>query len=150
VFITHHTEAKEVDEETFFKLGESGGTKVSSAYQLALDLIRKRYDPAAWNVYPFHFSDGDNWGDTDNRRCLELVQDLLALSSAVGYGEIRQGHSRSTSTLMSVFNQISDPRFIPVVIHERGEVLPALRTFFSPRSASAPRPQPEPNLAGAA
>ena len=36
VFITHHTEAKEVDEETFFSLGESGGTRVSSAYQLCL------------------------------------------------------------------------------------------------------------------
>ena len=43
VFITHHTEAKEVDEEEFFNHGESGGTKVSSAYQLALDIINERY-----------------------------------------------------------------------------------------------------------
>jgi hypothetical protein len=152
VFITHHTEAKEVDEETFFKLGESGGTKVSSAYQLAVEVIRQRYDPGRWNIYPFHFSDGDNWGDTDNRRCVELVQELLRLSSAVGYGEIRQGPNRSTSTLMSVFGQIADPRFIPVVIHERNEVLQALRTFFSPRAGGAPRPEarPEANLAGAA
>ena len=132
VFITHHTEAKEVDEDTFFKLGESGGTKVSSAYQLAVDVIRQRYNPAQWNVYPFHFSDGDNWGDTDNRRCVELVQELISLSNVVGYGEIRQGPNRSTSTLMSVFQSISDPRFIPVVIHERNEVMKALRAFFSP------------------
>src|SRR6266508_1676390 len=46
VFITHHTEAKEVDEGSFFNLGESGGTKVSSAYQLALDIVEERYDPA--------------------------------------------------------------------------------------------------------
>jgi sporulation protein YhbH len=131
-FLTHHTEAKEVDEQTFFTLGESGGTKVSAAYQLAVDLIRQRYDPARWNVYPFHFSDGDNWGDTDNRRCLELVHELLALSSAVGYGEVRQGPNRSASTLMSVFAQIADPRFIPVVIRERTGVYEALRTFFAP------------------
>jgi sporulation protein YhbH len=140
VFITHHTEAKEVDEETFFKLGESGGTRVSSAYQLALDLIRKRYDPAAWNVYPFHFSDGDNWGDTDNRRCLELVQDLLALSSAVGYGEIRQGHSRSTSTLMSTLSQVADPKLIRVEIREKKDVYPALRRFFDPSGTTLPAP----------
>jgi hypothetical protein len=150
VFLTHHTEAKEVDEPTFFKLGESGGTKVSSAYQLAVEVIRARYDPAAWNVYPFHFSDGDNWGDTDNRRCLELVHELLALSSAVGYGEIRQGPNRSTSTLMATFAQIADPRFIPVVINERSEVLHALRTFFSPHAGTAPRPQPDAKLSGAA
>ncbi|MBI4506925.1 MAG: sporulation protein YhbH, partial [Chloroflexi bacterium] len=70
VFITHHTEAKEVDEETFFRLGESGGTRVSSAYHLALEIIRERFNPASWNIYPFHFSDGDNWGEVDNQRCL--------------------------------------------------------------------------------
>jgi sporulation protein YhbH len=137
VFITHHTEAKEVDEETFFKLGESGGTKVSSAYQLAVDVIRQRYSPEQWNVYPFHFSDGDNWGDTDNRRCVELVNELIQLSNAVGYGEIRQGPNRSTSTLMSVFQSINDRRFIPVVIHERNEVMKALRAFFSPSREGA-------------
>ena len=62
VFITHHTEAREVDEDSFFKLGESGGTRVSSAYQLAVDVIKERFDPQFWNIYPFHFSDGDNWG----------------------------------------------------------------------------------------
>jgi uncharacterized sporulation protein YeaH/YhbH (DUF444 family) len=61
VFISHHTEAKEVTEEQFFTQGESGGTVVSSAYQLALDVINQRYRPSDWNIYPFHFSDGDNY-----------------------------------------------------------------------------------------
>ncbi len=60
VFITHHTEAKEVTEEEFFNKGESGGTRVSSAYELALQIINERYNPEDWNIYPFHFSDGDN------------------------------------------------------------------------------------------
>ena len=77
VFITHHTEAKEVDEETFFNLGESGGTRVSSAYQLCLEIIEERYIPPLWNIYPFHFSDGDNWGDEDNRACVELVNRII-------------------------------------------------------------------------
>src|SRR5437763_16602603 len=61
VFISHHTEAKEVTEEQFFTQGESGGTVVSSAYRLALDIIGERFPPRDWNVYPFHFSDGDNY-----------------------------------------------------------------------------------------
>jgi sporulation protein YhbH len=132
VFITHHTEAKEVDEETFFKLGESGGTKASSAYELAVQIIKERYPPSSWNVYPFHFSDGDNWGDSDNQRCLGLVRDLIELSSAVGYGEIRQGEVRSTSTLMAAFQPIADSKFIRVEIHDKKEVYPALRRFFAP------------------
>ena len=63
VFITHHSEAQEVDEDSFFRMGESGGTRVSSAYQLGWDIIHERYDPERWNIYPFHFSDGDNWSD---------------------------------------------------------------------------------------
>ena len=41
VFISHHTEAKEVTEEEFFTHGESGGTQVSSAYELALQIIAR-------------------------------------------------------------------------------------------------------------
>jgi sporulation protein YhbH len=137
-FVTHHTEAKEVDEEAFFKLGESGGTKVSSAYQLAVEVIRQRYDPAQWNVYPFHFSDGDNWGDTDNERCVELVEALIRVSSAVGYGEIRQGPNPSPSTLMSAFEPIASPKFTRVEIHDKKDVYPALRRFFGPTGASLP------------
>ena len=131
VFITHHTEAKEVDEQTFFTLGESGGTKVSSAYRLALDIIRERYNPRDWNIYPFHFSDGDNWGETDNRLCLELVHNMLEMCNVFGYGEIRQGGYGSLSTLMSAFQNISSEKFIGVTIEDNGGVYPALRKFFS-------------------
>ena len=133
VFITHHTEAKEVDEDAFFNFGESGGTKVSSAYQLALDLIGERYPMSEWNIYSFHFSDGDNWGEVDNQRCLELVTALLERCNAFGYGEIQQGAQRSLSTLMSAFSGISDPHFIGVTIQGKDDVYPALKQFFSTR-----------------
>ena len=133
VFITHHTEAKEVDEEAFFRLGESGGTKVSSAYQLALEIVRERFPPASWNIYPFHFSDGDNWSEGDNQRCLELVRQLLKHCNVFGYGEIQQGGARVPSTLMSTFATLKDPHFISVTITRKEEVYPALRTFFSLR-----------------
>jgi uncharacterized sporulation protein YeaH/YhbH (DUF444 family) len=133
VFITHHTEAKQVDEESFFHLGESGGTRVSSAYRLALEIIAERYASDAWNIYPFHFSDGDNWGDSDNERCLDLVRQMLERCNAFGYGEI-QRHSRSApTTLMSSFASLRDPHFISVTISSKDEVYPALRRFFSVR-----------------
>ncbi len=131
VFLTHHTDAREVDEETFFNLGESGGTKVSSAYQLALNIAEEKYPTADWNIYPFHFSDGDNWGEVDNQRCLDLVRQLLERSSAFGYGEIQEGGRRSPSTLMATFVGIEDPRFIGVTITGKDDVYPALQKFFS-------------------
>jgi len=137
VFISHHTEAKEVTEEEFFHKGESGGTQVSSAYELALQIIQERYRPEDWNIYPFHFSDGDNlpW---DNDRCVQLVHKLMELCNIFGYGEIREGHYRSPSTLMSAYNKINDKKFIAVTISDKKEVYPALRKFFATRGDAVP------------
>jgi uncharacterized protein len=134
VFISHHTEAKEVTEEEFFTHGESGGTQVSSAYELALQIIQERFNPDDWNIYPFHFSDGDNlpW---DNERCVNLVHKLMQVCNIFGYGEIREGHYRSPSTLMSAYNKIQDRKFIAVTISDKKEVYPALRKFFATRES---------------
>jgi len=134
VFISHHTEAKEVTEEEFFHRGESGGTQVSSAYELALQIIHERFNPQDWNIYPFHFSDGDNlpW---DNERCVQLVHKLMEQCNIFGYGEIREGHYRSPSTLMSAFSKIADKKFIAVTISDKKEVYPALRKFFAQRES---------------
>lgn len=131
VFLAHHTEAKEVSEEEFFTRGESGGTKASSAYQLALDIINERFPSANWNIYPFHFSDGDNW-PSDNETCGRLVEELVELSNEFGYGEIRQGRYSYQSTLMHTFQRIDNPKFVTVTIGEKSEVYPALRRFFGP------------------
>jgi sporulation protein YhbH len=138
VFISHHTEAKEVTEDEFFHRGESGGTQVSSAYELALEIIKQRYNPQDWNIYPFHFSDGDNlpW---DNDRCVELVTQLMQLCNIFGYGEIREAHYRSPSTLMSSYSKIDDKKFIAVTIGDKREVYPALRKFFSTRGDAVPK-----------
>jgi sporulation protein YhbH len=127
VFIAHHTEAKEVTEEEFFTKGESGGTICSSAYQKALDIIDARYPKASYNIYPFHFSDGDNL-TSDNERCVKLIDQLLERCNMFGYGEVNQ-YNRS-STLMSAYRHIHKPNFLFHVIREKGEVYKALKTFF--------------------
>ncbi len=63
VYIIHDAIAQEVNEHTFYHTRESGGTKISSAYELCNKIIDARFPPSQWNVYAFHFSDGDNWGD---------------------------------------------------------------------------------------
>ena len=133
-FIAHHTEAKEVTEEEFFTRGESGGTICSSAYQKALDIIHNRYPPANYNIYPFHFSDGDNL-TSDNERCVKLIGELLKVSNMFGYGEVNQ-YNRS-STLMSAYKNIKLDQFMYHVIKDKGEVYEALKTFFRKREGAA-------------
>ncbi|WP_258360171.1 sporulation protein YhbH [Moorella sulfitireducens] len=129
VFIAHHTQAKEVTEEEFFARGESGGTRCSSAYRLALEIIDKRFPPADYNIYPFHFTDGDNL-PSDNEACLEAVQQLLPKVNLLGYGEIVNPYYR-TSTLMNVLKRIKDERLVTVAIKDKNEVYQALRQFFA-------------------
>jgi len=130
VFISHHTEAREVTEQEFFTKGESGGTRVSSAYRLALDIIAERFPSADWNIYPFHFSDGDNHS-SDNDTCVQLAMELIDRCNLFGYGEIHETQRYFYSTLMSAFNAIENEKFIGVSIAEKTDVYAALRRFFA-------------------
>jgi sporulation protein YhbH len=142
VFISHHTEAKQVNEEQFFTQGESGGTVVSSAYNLALEIIEERYRPADWNVYPFHFSDGDNYY-SDNEEAVRLADRLISTCNLFGYGEIGEegssNYRRSSGALLSIFNDRlkNRDRFVGVRIDEKEDVYPALKQFFGVRGIAA-------------
>lgn len=127
-FLVHHTQAREVSEEEFFQLGESGGTKVSAVYQLCQELVQTRYAPERWNIFPIHFSDGDNWSDADNRRTVDILEAILPAVNVFGYVEIREGGY--TSTLMTALARIHHPRFHALTITHKDDVYPALRAFF--------------------
>ncbi|MBL0386193.1 sporulation protein YhbH [Tumebacillus sp. ITR2] len=127
-FIAHHTEAKVVTEHEFFTKGESGGTICSSAYNLALNLIHTKYNPDRYNIYPFHFSDGDNL-TSDNDKCIKLIKQLMDVSNIFGYGEVNQ-YNRSSS-LMNAYKNIQDEKFKHAIIREKGEVYKALCHFFT-------------------
>lgn len=127
VFIAHHTKAKVVTEEQFFSRGESGGTICSSAYELANELINKDYPPSQYNIYPVHFSDGDNLL-SDTSKCVAELQKLLNYSAIIGYAEVNP-YNR-TSTMMQAFKAVKNQRFLPVVIRDRNEVYKALVHIF--------------------
>ncbi|HZW67832.1 MAG TPA: sporulation protein YhbH [Pseudogracilibacillus sp.] len=126
-YIAHHTQAKLVSEEEFFTKGESGGTICSSAYEMALHLIDTIYKPNEYNIYPFHFSDGDNLS-TDNRKCLGLVEQLMNVSNMFGYGEVNA--YRKYSTLMNTYRHIEDKKFRHYILRNKEDIYHALKRFF--------------------
>ena len=88
-YIIHDAVAREVDRETFFHTRESGGTIISSAYKLCLKIIEEQYNLDEWNIYPFHFSDGDNWSGNDTEECLKLLEEkFFPLSNVFCYGQV--------------------------------------------------------------
>ena len=127
-FVAHHTQAKVVSEDDFFSKGESGGTICSSAYRKALELIETKYSPERYNIYPFHFSDGDNL-TSDNKRCLGLIEQLIEVSQMFGYGEVNQ-YNRSSS-LMQAYKSIDHPKFRYYILRRKADVFHAMKQFFS-------------------
>jgi hypothetical protein len=129
VYIRHHTQAKEVDEQEFFYSQETGGTIVSSALKLMDDVIRERYDPAQWNIYAAQASDGDNWAD-DSPLCHHLLaQKILPLVRYYSYIEITR---RAHQTLWREYEVLQEKfdNFAMQHIREQEDIYPVFRELF--------------------
>jgi len=87
-YIIHDAAAKEVDEQTFYHTRESGGTRISSAYKVLVDLIDKHFPPTNWNIYGFQFSDGDNWGEDNEQSISYLRERILPAANLFCYGQV--------------------------------------------------------------
>lgn len=86
-YIAHSNTAEETDERNFYHYFQGGGTVISSAYELCEKIIDKEYPSKEWDVYPFHFSDGENWSDDNDRALSWLRYRLLPKSTMFCYGQ---------------------------------------------------------------
>ena len=149
-FIIHHSAARLVPEEEFFHTMESGGTRCASAYELANGLIDSQYPTNMWNVYAFHFSDGEDFAPEDSM--LEAKKLFKKGINMFGYGEIHVDENyRSYGNLLPSFKETfslvdsnvtsdgvsvdvtsggEDLPFLGVVIQDRKQIWPALREFL--------------------
>jgi len=130
-FIIHDAVAREVDRDTFFRTRESGGTMISSAYRLAAQIIEDDYPPSQWNIYPFHFSDGDNWSVDDTNVCVGLLKDtLLPASNVFCYGQVESpyGSGQFIKDLNEHFGE--DERLITSEVKDRDAIMGSIREFL--------------------
>lgn len=134
VFIRHHTQAKEVDEQEFFYSQETGGTIVSSALKLMDKIIKERYPVDQWNIYCAQASDGDNWND-DSPLCGKLLREsILPLVRYFAYVEITQREHQSLwhqyERILSEFDNFAIQQ-----ITEQSDIYPVFREFFRKQAA---------------
>lgn len=108
VFVRHHEEASEVDEEEFFNSRESGGTVVSSALKLAKTIIDSRYNVNDWNIYVAQSSDGDNYS-ADRDETIGSLHALMPLLQYFAYVEIGRNYSTPNDTdLWSTYKALNE------------------------------------------
>ena len=135
VFIRHHTQAQEVDEENFFHARETGGTVVSSALVLMDEIIKARYSPTEWNIYGAQASDGDNWHH-DSGRCRELLNDnLLPVCRYFAYVQVAEEEQNLWEEYSRV--QESQPHFAMRKVTQASQIYPVFRELFKKQSVAA-------------
>lgn len=131
-YIIHDATAREVDADTFYKTKESGGTLISSAYKLAIKLIEENFAPSEWNIYLFHFSDGDNWSGNDTAECMKLLEgQLIPVSNMFCYGQVesRYGSGQFLRDLHKHFGEKSG-KITTTQIKDRDAIVEALKVFL--------------------
>ena len=130
-YIIHDAVAREVDRETFFSTRESGGTMISSAYRLASQIMDDSYPATEWNIYPFHFSDGDNWSMDDTLSCVELLKnDILPRVNLFAYGQVESpyGSGQFIKDLKEHFNDAEN--VITSEIRDRDAIVGSIKDFL--------------------
>lgn len=131
-YIIHDATAKEVDSDVFYRTKESGGTLISSAYKLALQLIEKNFSGDDLNIYLFHFSDGDNWSGNDTIECLKLIEEkMIGTINLFCYGQVesRYGSGQFLRELSKKFGNTHD-HIALAAIKDREAIMDALKVFL--------------------
>lgn len=135
VFIRHHTQAQEVDEQNFFHATETGGTVVSSALVLMEEIARARYPSSEWNIYGAQASDGDNWHH-DSGRCRELLSNnILPLCRYFAYVQVAE----EEQNLWDEYSQLATghPTFAMRKVTDASNIYPVFRELFKKEGAPA-------------
>jgi uncharacterized sporulation protein YeaH/YhbH (DUF444 family) len=136
VFIRHHTQAQEVDEEGFFHSTETGGTVVSSALVLMEEVIRARFPSDQWNIYGAQASDGDNWHH-DSGRCRELLeQKILPLCRYYAYVQVAEPEQNLWEEYVRLA-AVSGKHFAMRKVTEASQIYPVFRDLFKKEGAQA-------------
>lgn len=145
VFISHTESAEILDEAEFFNTRKNGGTVVSSALDLASNVINKLEGKT--NVYVAQVSDGDNW-ETDNGTCSEILEDdILPRVRYYAYIQVDDYHSEesigsllkfSDRGLWTTYKSVSSkyPKLQIRRVSNESNIYPVFRELFSKNGKS--------------
>lgn len=131
-YIVHDVRAAEVDRDTFYHLREDGGTKISSAYNAARELLGARFMPDEWNIYVFHFSDGDNSSESDSRECCSILSEhLLPRVNLFGYCQVASAYG-SGNFINVLHEQLPNTEnMLTSRVNSKDDIYDSIKTFFA-------------------
>jgi uncharacterized sporulation protein YeaH/YhbH (DUF444 family) len=130
-YIIHDFSARVVDRDTFFTTRQSGGTLISSAYQLAREQMSTRFPPDEWNIYMFHFSDGENSSTQDDKLSVGILREsIVPFVNLFGYVEVGE-HRHNGYFVSSLNEEFGDEEGVVITsMTDRSDIIPGIQDLL--------------------
>jgi hypothetical protein len=112
-------------------LREDGGTKISSAFRCCKSLLDAHYSPQEWNIYLFHFSDGDNSSEADSRDCIKLLKEtLLPMCNMFGYCQVASAYGSGNFINVLHEHLRGQQKVLTSRVNSKDDIYDSIKTFF--------------------
>ncbi|QZX99366.1 DUF444 family protein [Halobaculum rubrum] len=132
-YVAHDADAWEVERGEFFGIRSGGGTRISSAYELAAEILEE-YPFSEWNRYVFAAGDSENSSNDTVENVVPLMRDIPANLHA--YVETQPGGNTINAThAEEVERELADRDNVVVArVADSDDVTDAIRTILSTES----------------
>jgi uncharacterized sporulation protein YeaH/YhbH (DUF444 family) len=133
IYIAHDADAWAVSREEFFGIRSGGGTRISSAYELAAELLEE-YPWSDWNRYVFAAGDSENSSNDTSERVIPQMEEIDANLHA--YVETQpSGNAINATHAEEVERHFIDSDNVAVAyVTGPGDVVDAIYTILSTES----------------
>jgi uncharacterized sporulation protein YeaH/YhbH (DUF444 family) len=133
IYIAHDADAWAVSRDEFFGIRSGGGTRISSAYDLAAELLEE-YPWSEWNRYVFAAGDSENSSNDTSERVIPQMEDIDANLHA--YVETQpSGNAINATHAEEVERHFIDSDNVAVAyVTSPGDVVDAIYTILSTES----------------
>lgn len=130
VYIAHDAQAWQVDRDEFFGIRSGGGTKVSTAFDLAMKEVLNEYPWQSWNRFIFAAGDGENKTNDTEDNLIPMMREIKANRQA--YVEVQpSGPARRANVADKLEKEFSDEDTYRVArVKSKNDVLDAIRMIL--------------------
>ena len=124
-YIAHDYSAWEVNREDFFGIQSGGGTQISSAYELAADILED-YPYSEWNRFVFAAGDGENRREDTVDNVIPLMEDISANKHAYIEAKPRTSSYNAKHADDVADHFATDSSVTVSVVNDKNDILPAI------------------------
>src|SRR3990167_543699 len=131
VFVRHTETAEEVSEKEFFYGTKSGGTIMSSGYEVINSLINQKYSANDYNIYIAQASDGGNWVEDTHNLMAILSNAILPKAQYLFYIHVSE-FEYVEDEVFPLFDKLKK-QFVNMSykkVRNYKEIYPVFRSFF--------------------